>query len=152
MKKRSGWRRKGGEKWREEVEKYNIKHKEGNSWDGNCQNVASIFPERGTNPSERDCGEAELKLRERGPGMSAPPLQSDNREELTVPGPPERNRRGDITRCDRNSTARAGITTKTRERGGVGHLQTHCTDYCQQGWGLGPSTQLCHLSCTGGDP
>ncbi|KAJ4947272.1 hypothetical protein JOQ06_009308 [Pogonophryne albipinna] len=35
--------------------------------------------------------------------MIAPPPQSDNHEKLTVPGPPKRNRRGDM-RCNYHTT------------------------------------------------
>lgn len=52
-----------------------------------------IFSLRETNPNRREAGiRMELLSKE----MIALPPQNDNHEKLTFPGPPKRNRRGDI--------------------------------------------------------
>lgn len=58
------------------------------------------FLRRRTNPSRREAGMwMELLSKE----MIALPPQCDNHEQLTVPGPLKRNRRGDI-RCNHHTT------------------------------------------------
>lgn len=59
-----------------------------------------IFSVRGTNPSRREAG---MRMGLLSKEMIALPPQSDNHEKLTVPGPPKRNRRGDM-RCNHHTT------------------------------------------------
>lgn len=59
-----------------------------------------IFSARGTNPSGREAG---MRMGLLSKEMIALPPQSDNHEKLTVPGPPKRNRRGDM-RCNHHTT------------------------------------------------
>lgn len=59
-----------------------------------------IFLARGTNPRGWEAGMRKGLLSKE---MIALPPQSDNHEKLTVPGPPKRNRRGDM-RCNHHTT------------------------------------------------
>lgn len=59
-----------------------------------------IFSARGTNLSGREAG---MRMGLLSKEMIALPPQSDNHEKLTVPGPPKRNRKGDM-RCNYHTT------------------------------------------------
>lgn len=66
-----------------------------------------IFSARETNPSGREAG---MRMGLLSKEMIAPPPQSDNHEKLTVPGPPKRNRGGDIRRNPLTHHARTHTT------------------------------------------
>lgn len=68
-----------------------------------------IFSARGTNPSGREAGMRTGLLSKE---MIALPPQSDNHEKLTVPGPPKRNRRGDM-RCTPSHNTHTHTYTQT---------------------------------------
>lgn len=74
-----------------------------------------IFSARETNPSGREAG---MRMGLLSKEMIALPPQSDNHEKLTVPGPPKRNRRGDM-RCNHHKTH----THTQIGNEEVGHLQ-----------------------------
>lgn len=78
-----------------------------------------IFSERGTNPSGREAG---MRMGLLSKEMIALPPQSDNHEKLTIPGPPKRNRKGDIRR-NHHTTHTHTYTHRQIGNVEVGHLQ-----------------------------
>lgn len=76
-----------------------------------------IFSARETNPSEREAG---MRMGLLSKEMIALPPQSDNHEKLTVPGPPKRNRGGDMRR---NPLTHCAYTHNQIGYEKVGHLQ-----------------------------
>lgn len=76
-----------------------------------------IFSARETNPSGREAG---MRMGLLSKEMIALPPQSDNHEKLTVPGPPKRNRGGDMRHNPLTHRARTHNQIGYEK---VGHLQ-----------------------------